>query len=165
MRLLLNSEGSPHLLILSRYVFDGRRLRVLGSLNPFSSHSSDPASFIFIESGKILLYLKTYKEFTPHFKIQKSLIFVRHIGILSLVIEAVVSAVVRRLPWKEFYDLSPSLPTQVNFGGNVDVFACRIGSGRAAIADYLEFVDEKINKEKFKNHGELISTEGLRNRE
>ena len=157
MRLLLNSEGSPHLLILSRYVFDGRRLRVLGSLNPFSSHSSDPASFIFIESGKILLYLKTYKEFTPHFKIQKSLIFVRHIGILSLVIEAVV----RRLPWKEFYDLSPSLPTQVNFGGNVDVFACR----RAAIADYLEFVDEKINKEKFKNHGELISTEGLRNRE
>ena len=51
-RLLLNSEGFPHLLILSRYVFDGRRLRVLGSLNSFSSHSSDPASFIFIESGK-----------------------------------------------------------------------------------------------------------------
>ena len=51
-RLLLNSEGSPHLLILSRYVFDGRRLRVLGTLNPFSSHSSDPVSFIFIESGK-----------------------------------------------------------------------------------------------------------------
>ena len=76
-----------------------------------------------------------------------------------------MSAVVRRLPWKEFYDLSPSLPTHVNFGGNVDVFACRIGSGRAAIADYLEFVDEKINKENFKNHGELISTEGLRNRE
>ena len=86
--------------------FRWQRLRVLGTLISFSSYSSGPGSFIFIESGKKLLYQKTYKEFTPHFKSHSSR--VRHIGILLLVIEAVV----RRLPWKERYDLSPPYPRE-----------------------------------------------------